>query len=190
MHSSRLLLVQWVKNVHIIQSTVLLLSGLPARAPGIASFSAVFYTREKSHKASLNRMEPSQATSSKAPAEAPEAAQQASEGAEDVQTFEDLHLKQTLLRGIFAYGFEKPSVIQQKGIRPILSGRDVIAQAQSGTGKTATFSIGVLQQVDEESPDVQALILSPTRELALQTYTVCHDLHICPLKVYYFSHRS
>lgn len=64
--------------------------------------------------------------------------------------------------------FEKPSAIQQRAIVPIIKGRDVIAQAQSGTGKTATFSIGVLQSIDTSSRETQALILSPTRELAVQ----------------------
>merc|ERR1712100_300449 len=60
-----------------------------------------------------------------------------------------------LLRGIYAYGFEKPSAIQQRAIKPMLMGRDVIAQAQSGTGKTATFSIGILQQVDNGLAECQ-----------------------------------
>lgn len=59
-----------------------------------------------------------------------------------------MNLKDELLRGIYAYGFEKPSAIQQRGIMPVLAGHDTIAQAQSGTGKTATFSIAVLQQID------------------------------------------
>lgn len=57
-------------------------------------------------------------------------------------------LREDLLRGIYAYGFEKPSAIQQRAIKPVLKGRDVIAQAQSGTGKTATFSIAILQSID------------------------------------------
>ena len=64
--------------------------------------------------------------------------------------------------------FEKPSAIQQRAILPILRGRDVIAQAQSGTGKTATFSISMLQTIDTTLRDTQALVLSPTRELATQ----------------------
>jgi len=77
-------------------------------------------------------------------------------------------LREDLLRGIYAFTFEKPSAIQQRAIVPIIKGRDVIAQAQSGTGKTATFSIGVLQSIDTSSRETQALILSPTRELAVQ----------------------
>ncbi|KAJ1363869.1 Eukaryotic initiation factor 4A-III [Parelaphostrongylus tenuis] len=68
--------------------------------------------------------------------------------------------------------FEKPSAIQQRAIKPILKGRDVIAQAQSGTGKTATFSISVLQSIDMDLRECQALILSPTRELAVQIQKV------------------
>jgi ATP-dependent RNA helicase len=87
-------------------------------------------------------------------------------------TFESMGLKEDLLRGVYAYGFEKPSAIQQRAIKPIIEGRDVIAQAQSGTGKTATFSIGILQRVDTKILDTQALILSPTRELAQQIQKV------------------
>lgn len=68
--------------------------------------------------------------------------------------------------------FEKPSAIQQRAILPITKGRDVIAQAQSGTGKTATFSISILQSIDVTMRDTQALVLSPTRELATQIQSV------------------
>jgi len=87
-------------------------------------------------------------------------------------TFDDMDLKEDLLRGIYAYGFEKPSTIQQRGIVPIVKGFDTIAQAQSGTGKTATFTIGVLQRVDLGMKQCQALILAPTRELANQSHKV------------------
>jgi translation initiation factor 4A len=83
-----------------------------------------------------------------------------------------MELREELLRGIYAYGFEKPSAIQQRAIKPMLMGRDVIAQAQSGTGKTATFSIGILQQVDNGLAECQALVLAPTRELAQQIVKV------------------
>jgi len=83
-------------------------------------------------------------------------------------TFEAMNLKDKLLRGIFAYDFSKPSAIQQRAIIPITKTRDVIAQAQSGTGKTATFSIGILQSIETTSRNTQALVLSPTRELAQQ----------------------
>lgn len=73
-----------------------------------------------------------------------------------------------------AFGFEKPSIIQQKGILPVISKKDTIAQAQSGTGKTATFSIGLLQLIDEKSPQCQAIVLAPTRELAQQINKVIH----------------
>jgi translation initiation factor 4A len=87
-------------------------------------------------------------------------------------TFDEMELKEDLLRGIYAYGFEKPSTIQQRGIVPIVRGFDTIAQAQSGTGKTATFTIGVLQRVDLGMKQCQALILAPTRELANQSHKV------------------
>ena len=92
------------------------------------------------------------------------------------ETFEAMDLSSNLLRGIFAYGFEKPSAIQQRAILPCSQGHDVIAQAQSGTGKTATFSIGVLQQINPALKACQAIILSPTRELAQQTCGVIEAL--------------
>lgn len=97
------------------------------------------------------------------------------ETTKDVQVvsgFSDMNLKEDLLRGIYSYGFEKPSAIQQRAILPIIKGRDVIAQSQSGTGKTAVFSIGILQSIDISLSETQALILSPTRELAEQTQKV------------------
>jgi len=83
-------------------------------------------------------------------------------------SFDDMDLKDNLLRGIFAYGFEKPSAIQQRAIMPIIRGHDCIAQAQSGTGKTATFSVSILQRIDTNFLACQALVLAPTRELATQ----------------------
>jgi len=88
------------------------------------------------------------------------------------ESFDDYDLDENLLRGIYSYGFEKPSAIQQRGIKPILDGRDTIGQAQSGTGKTATFVIGVLQRIDMRVNACQALILAPTRELANQIQKV------------------
>ncbi|XP_037910354.1 eukaryotic initiation factor 4A-like isoform X1 [Hermetia illucens] len=86
--------------------------------------------------------------------------------------FDDMSLKEELLRGIYGYGFEKPSAIQQRAIMPCVKGHDVIAQAQSGTGKTATFSIAILQAIDTSIRECQALILAPTRELATQIQKV------------------
>ncbi|KAG7154389.1 Eukaryotic initiation factor 4A-II-like 1 [Homarus americanus] len=87
-------------------------------------------------------------------------------------SFDDMNLGESLLRGIYAYGFEKPSAIQQRAILPCIKGHDAIAQAQSGTGKTATFSISILQRIDVKSNETQALILAPTRELAQQIQKV------------------
>ena len=89
-----------------------------------------------------------------------------------IEKFEDIKLKKDLLRGIYAYGWEKPSRIQQQGIPAILTGRDVIMQAQSGMGKTGTFTTSILQRIDENAAEVQAVILIPTRELADQVYKV------------------
>jgi translation initiation factor 4A len=91
---------------------------------------------------------------------------------EIVDNFDNMNLREDLLRGIYAYGFEKPSAIQQRAIMPLVKKHDIIAQAQSGTGKTATFTIGILQQLDFTNPDCQALILAPTRELAQQIQKV------------------
>jgi len=91
---------------------------------------------------------------------------------EVVDNFDNMGLKPELLRGVYAYGFERPSAIQQRAIMPVLKDRDVIAQAQSGTGKTATFSISVLQKIDHTTKQCQALILAPTRELAQQIQKV------------------
>jgi len=91
---------------------------------------------------------------------------------EKVDSFDNMGLREELLRGIYSYGFERPSAIQQKAIVPTIKGKDVIAQAQSGTGKTATFAIGALQQINFSNRHCQALILAPTRELAAQIQKV------------------
>ncbi|KAJ3994945.1 DEAD-domain-containing protein [Lentinula boryana] len=91
---------------------------------------------------------------------------------EVVDNFDDMNLNPKLLRGIYAYGFERPSAIQQRAIMPVIKEHDVIAQAQSGTGKTATFSVSILQRIDPDLKTTQAIILAPTRELALQTHKV------------------
>jgi len=87
---------------------------------------------------------------------------------EIIPTFDELGLREDLLRGIYAYGFEKPSAVQQRAIGPIVAGRDVIAQSQSGTGKTSLIGVASLQTLDTKLREVQVLILSPTRELAGQ----------------------
>ena len=90
--------------------------------------------------------------------------------------WDDLDLEPDLLRGIYGYGFEKPSPIQSKAIFPIKQGKDLIAQAQSGTGKTATFTIGALSRIDIKDNSNQVLILAPTHELAQQITSVIHGL--------------
>ncbi|KAK1443922.1 ATP-dependent RNA helicase DBP3 [Babesia gibsoni] len=91
---------------------------------------------------------------------------------EVVDSFEALKLNEDLLRGIYSYGFERPSAIQQRGIKPIIENHDTIGQAQSGTGKTATFSIAALQLINYNLMSCQILILAPTRELAQQIQKV------------------
>eukprot|EP01025_Chloroclados_australasicus_P060374 TRINITY_DN7737_c0_g1_i1.p2 TRINITY_DN7737_c0_g1~~TRINITY_DN7737_c0_g1_i1.p2 ORF type:complete len:490 (-),score=49.25 TRINITY_DN7737_c0_g1_i1:217-1557(-) len=95
---------------------------------------------------------------------------------ESCNSFDEMGLNEQLLRGIYAYGFEKPSAIQQKGIVPFTKGLDVIQQAQSGTGKTATFCAGILNNLDYNVNSCQALVLAPTRELAQQIDKVMHSL--------------
>lgn len=90
--------------------------------------------------------------------------------------FEDMFLRRELLMGIFEAGFEKPSPIQEEAIPIALTKRDVLARAKNGTGKTAAFVIPSLQQIDVTKNKVQALLLVPTRELALQTSQVCKNL--------------
>eukprot|EP01119_Soliformovum_irregulare_P011026 TRINITY_DN2732_c0_g1_i1.p1 TRINITY_DN2732_c0_g1~~TRINITY_DN2732_c0_g1_i1.p1 ORF type:complete len:452 (-),score=146.64 TRINITY_DN2732_c0_g1_i1:137-1492(-) len=90
--------------------------------------------------------------------------------------FEDYYLKKELLMGIFENGFEKPSPIQEEAIPVALAGRDVLARAKNGTGKTASFLIPALEKTDTTNNTIQVVILVPTRELALQTSQVCKEL--------------
>jgi superfamily II DNA/RNA helicase len=94
----------------------------------------------------------------------------------DIEKWDQMDLDTELLRGIYAYGYENPSPIQKKAIHPMKDGRDLIAQAQSGTGKTATFTIGALMTVDTKVNSVQVICISPTRELSMQTATVFKGL--------------
>ena len=87
-----------------------------------------------------------------------------------------MFLRRELLMGIFEAGFEKPSPIQEEAIPVALTKRDILARAKNGTGKTAAFVIPALQQIDVNKNKIQALILVPTRELALQTSQVCKTL--------------
>ena len=104
-------------------------------------------------------------------------------------TFDDMDLNENILRGIYGYGFEKPSAVQQRAVKPLLRGGDCIVQAQSGTGKTGTFTIGVLQrlQLGAGAPrHPQAVLLAPTRELAEQTTRVVRAIgtHLSGLNVH------
>ncbi|KAJ2817524.1 DExD/H-box ATP-dependent RNA helicase dhh1, partial [Coemansia sp. 'formosensis'] len=90
--------------------------------------------------------------------------------------FEDYYLKRELLMGIFEAGFERPSPIQEESIPIAVAGRDILARAKNGTGKTAAFVIPALEKVNTAVTNIQCLILVPTRELALQTSQVCKTL--------------
>lgn len=92
------------------------------------------------------------------------------------ESFDEMELPENLLRGVYAMGFEKPSAIQQRAIIPIKGGRDLLAQAQSGTGKTGAFTIGSLSKVDPALRQVQVLVLAPVRELAQQIESVAKQV--------------
>ena len=101
------------------------------------------------------------------------------ENEQEIETFnkwDDLDIDPKILRGIYSYGLEIPSPIQSKSIISVCKGRDIIAQAQSGTGKTASFTIGSLSHVDVSKKYTQILILAPTRELAIQISNVVSSI--------------
>ena len=85
---------------------------------------------------------------------------------------ENLELSDTILKGIYSYGFERPSPIQRVAIKPIKDGKDIVLQSHSGTGKTATFIIGLLSRINVENKSTQGIIICNTRELADQTCKV------------------
>jgi translation initiation factor 4A len=91
------------------------------------------------------------------------------------ETFDSMNLDDNILRGIYSYGFEYPSEVQKKGIVAVINGQDTIVQAQSGTGKTATFSISLLSKITKEEK-IQGVIISPTRELATQSFKVIQSI--------------
>lgn len=93
-----------------------------------------------------------------------------------ITNFDNMTLKESLLRGIYSFGFTEPALIQAKCVPQIMSKKDIIAQSQSGTGKTGAFSIGTLQMINESVKRTQAVILSPTRELAVQINSVLTGL--------------
>lgn len=93
-----------------------------------------------------------------------------------INTFEEMQLKQELLTGMYSFGYKKPTAIQKRIIAPFLAGRDLIAQASSGSGKTSAICICLLQACEATTRSPQALILSPTRELAVQTQDLCNNI--------------
>ena len=97
----------------------------------------------------------------------------------EIKSWDDFDIKMDLLRGIYAFGFENPSEIQKKAIQPFIEGRDIIAQAQSGCGKTGTFAISALQMIDVSKPTIQALIIAPTHELANQISVSINGIGSC-----------
>ena len=103
-----------------------------------------------------------------------------------VSRFDDFPLPDSVLQGIYSHGFEQPSQVQQKGIMPILQGRDLICQFPSGSGKSGTFLIGIMGRIDWANPALQALVVAPTRELARQIYDVATSLsrHIEGARMY------
>ncbi len=94
-------------------------------------------------------------------------------------SFEDFNLKISLLKSIYSYGFDNASKIQAKAIGPMIEGKELIAQSHSGTGKTGAFTISTLQIIDDSIPECQAIIITPTHELACQVYGVAKELSKC-----------
>ena len=92
-----------------------------------------------------------------------------------IKTFEQLEIKPDLLKGVYLYGFKNPSKIQIKGISAISTGKDCLLQSQSGTGKTGTYLLGVLNKINPEKKFCQILVMVPTRELADQVVKVCRN---------------
>ncbi|MGN0914826.1 MAG: DEAD/DEAH box helicase [Succinivibrio sp.] len=107
---------------------------------------------------------------------------------EKLVTFDDLKLSKEVLKAVHDLGFESPTPIQERSIPVVLEGRDMIGQAQTGTGKTAAFSLPILSKINTKKPYIQALILEPTRELAIQVSEACQsfakylkDFHVAPI---------
>lgn len=92
------------------------------------------------------------------------------------ETFDEMGLSDALLRGIYSYGYERPSKIQQLAIVPIKERNDILAQAQSGTGKSCSFIVGSMSVIDVSIQKLQVMVLVPTQELAKQIYNVAKDL--------------
>ena len=92
------------------------------------------------------------------------------------ENFDGLNLNENLLKGVYLYGFTQPSKIQINGISSINTGKDCILQSQSGTGKTATYLLGVLNRIDPNEKGCQGIIIAPTRELADQIHGVSESL--------------
>jgi superfamily II DNA/RNA helicase len=98
--------------------------------------------------------------------------------------FDEMGVSDLILRGIYSYGFEIPSRVQSRAIKALITKKDCIVQAQSGTGKTATFVIGTLNNIDFTVEGVQAIVLAPTRELADQIYKVFTNIsQYCNIRV-------
>lgn len=107
---------------------------------------------------------------------------------ETVDDFDQMGLREQLLHGVYSYGFKHPSEIQGLAVKPIKQGRSVIAQAQSGTGKTGAFTIGILDSLDLASATTQSIVLAPTRELAEQIYRFFVDIgqRLADLRIGFF----
>ena len=96
--------------------------------------------------------------------------------------FEDLGIAENIVKALEDYGYEEPTPIQEKTIPFIIQGRDLIGQSQTGTGKTASFGLPLIQKIDINLNKVQGLILCPTRELALQVTRRIKKIHYIPRK--------
>ena len=116
------------------------------------------------------------ASSTSASASASASSDPVGEGLTAYTDFGELGLSDDVLRGIYSYGFDKPSKIQRIAVKPMMEHNDILAQSQSGTGKTGTFTIGSMHHVDPKILAPQVLVISPTRELAQQTEKVARGI--------------
>ena len=131
-------------------------------------------TKADEVKAEEPRVKKEKARIEVAPAKSEEKSEESSD--DETVAFDELGLDESITRAISALGFETPTPIQARAIPLLLAGRDIIGQAQTGTGKTAAFALPIIQKLDASKRETQALILAPTRELAIQVAGGVYDL--------------
>jgi len=138
----------------------------------IYSQYSIMSTPTNMFKPSMSRAVPDAPRAQPPLAKDPNVVDEEPEPVKVIDKWDEMELPEDVLRGIYAYGYEEPSPIQKRAICPMMSGSDLIAQAQSGTGKTATFSIGSMTRIVLAKKHVQVVCLAPTRELTMQIAAV------------------